>query len=1205
LAANLYYVYMSYDRADSGLVHYLAQALRNAAVDVWLDTWNLVPGQAWEAAISQAIASSGTVLACLGSHEAGDFVRLEWKRAQQAGIPLVPVLLPGASRDVPSDLKAIRLVDLSGISFVGVDSLSQKPREPAPESSPGSASGFHANALRPLLERIYGVALERSVSPGMDPANALLWKERLARLYRDAGQLDTARTIQEEVLKAREALSKQSGETVMALAELAETEQRLGNLESAHKLFETSLERSRAAFGEAHPTTFAASINLVLFLLRHDEGAKARSLAAKVEETGDLLARTNPALRPLVTSALAQLAAEENKQGPRSEVAVKAASKRGSEDVERARNILRGQAAGVIEIWELVTKLKKQRQFGYSRRLLAVALGSPDSYNDPKLRLKLGQQHALCTYKDAELAPDVRFDRAFEILSHCEDLPTTVNQETLGIAGAIMKNKWEAFGQKADLERSLAYYFRGYQQGPAKDFGYTAINAAFVLDILADFETYEAQRAGARSESAESRRSSATRVRNEIVKAVLPLEQQAGNEWLMDQWWYAVTLAEAYFGLESYDQATSWLRRGIEKTHPADWELESTVRQLAAIARMQAARGVPDPTADTLERSKPWQVLIDALGEERVAGVRSAFIGKVGLALSGGGFRASLFHIGVLAQLAERDVLRHVEYLSCVSGGSIVGAHYYLEVRKLLRTKRDDEITRADYIAIVQRMEQDFLAGVQRNIRTRVVASFRSNLKVIVRPAYSRTERTGELYEEEIYSRVQDGEGGRPRWLDDLLIQPVGEEPGFNPKTENWRRRAKVPVLILNATSLNTGHNWQFTASWMGEPPAGIDSEIDANYRLRRMYYPEAPEKYRHYRLGYAVAASACVPGLFEPINLPDLYPGITVRLVDGGVHDNQGVGALLNHGANVLLVSDASGQMESQDHPVSQPWSTLARSNSILQARVREAEFGEADARRRSALLRGLMFLHLKKDLDARPVDWLNCEDPVDTAALPHSELTSYGIRKDIQRLLANIRTDLDSFHDSEAYALMTSGYRMAERELPLSMRSLQETQPVNLAWRFLEVEPPMKRVGGLDQANRILKRLLRVAACRSFKVWKLSPALAVTGSMIMIAAVAAALSACFRYQAVSILSVRAVGMSLAVLIALSILGKFTNRGSPASELVSRVVLGVLLGTLGYAGAWLHLWIFDPWYLHRGSLKQTAENAGEMQSSYSARMTQ
>ena len=75
----------------------------------------------------------------------------------------------------------------------------------------------------------------------------------------------------------------------------------------------------------------------------------------------------------------------------------------------------------------------------------------------------------------------------------------------------------------------------------------------------------------------------------------------------------------------------------------------------------------------------------------------------------------------------------------------------------------------------------------------------------------------------------------------------------------------------------------------MGEPLGGIDTEVDGNRRLRRMYYYEAPEAYRTYRLGYAVAAPSCVPGLFAPINLPSLYEGKTVRLVDGGVHDNQG----------------------------------------------------------------------------------------------------------------------------------------------------------------------------------------------------------------------------------------------------------------------------------------------------------------------------
>src|SRR5262249_29406868 len=150
----------------------------------------------------------------------------------------------------------------------------------------------------------------------------------------------------------------------------------------------------------------------------------------------------------------------------------------------------------------------------------------------------------------------------------------------------------------------------------------------------------------------------------------------------------------------------------------------------------------------------------------------------------------------------------------------------------------------------------------------------------------SRTQRAGELFEEEIFSRVKDGEGHRPRWLDQLVVQPPAAPADFTPKHHNWRRRAKVPILILNATTLNTGHNWQFTTSWMGEPPSSIDTEIDGHYRLRRLYYGQAPERLRNVRLGHAVAASACVPGISDPLNLPGLYPGTTVSLVDGGVHD-------------------------------------------------------------------------------------------------------------------------------------------------------------------------------------------------------------------------------------------------------------------------------------------------------------------------------
>ena len=44
---------------------------------------------------------------------------------------------------------------------------------------------------------------------------------------------------------------------------------------------------------------------------------------------------------------------------------------------------------------------------------------------------------------------------------------------------------------------------------------------------------------------------------------------------------------------------------------------------------------------------------------------------KLGLALSGGGFRATVFHLGVLDRLAAENLLESVSFMSTVSGCSI------------------------------------------------------------------------------------------------------------------------------------------------------------------------------------------------------------------------------------------------------------------------------------------------------------------------------------------------------------------------------------------------------------------------------------------------------------------------------------------------------------------------------------------------------
>ena len=115
-------------------------------------------------------------------------------------------------------------------------------------------------------------------------------------------------------------------------------------------------------------------------------------------------------------------------------------------------------------------------------------------------------------------------------------------------------------------------------------------------------------------------------------------------------------------------------------------------------------------------------------------------------------------------------------------------------IKRLLELKHEDDIQRDDYITVVAKLERDFLAGVQTNIRSRTFAIIWANLRVLLQTGYTTTRRLGALYEAQLYSRVEDGRGDQPRHLHELLVKPRGESAEFKPKYDNWRRAAKVPV---------------------------------------------------------------------------------------------------------------------------------------------------------------------------------------------------------------------------------------------------------------------------------------------------------------------------------------------------------------------------------------------------------------------------
>jgi predicted acylesterase/phospholipase RssA len=925
-------------------------------------------------------------------------------------------------------------------------------------------------------------------------------------------------------------------------------------------------------------------------------------------------------------------------------------------DIACAKATLRGEQRSAQELYLLAERLRKVNEFGLARRLYGQLRSLADWAGLTVTEAKVAQRQALSTYRDPDLPATERFQRALEILDHVdrldlgapppgaarpgrsERLEIEQRQESLGLRGAIYKRRWQIEAQRIDLEHALGFYLRGYQIGRAftdnelgveTDQGYAGINAAYVLDLLAREDAKQAGFSGIEPALARQRTRQAKEIRSHLVAALPALVQQADYGWLNEEWWFHATLAEAQLGLGEVGPAITTLRNhntahrlshdGPPLEQVPRWEFESTITQLISLAHLQAelsallrsgggppgsaSRG-PAPTLSDADR----RAFSDYLGSFAPA-LERAETGKLGLALSGGGFRASLFHIGVLAKLAERDLLRRIEVLSCVSGGSIVGAHFYLEVQRLLETKSDGEVSRSDYVEVVERVLRDFVAGVQSNIRSRVFASVWANLRALLQPGYTTTRHLGALYEKWLYARIEDGRQAKPRHLEDLVFRPKGESDAFKPKYDNWRRRAKIPTLVLNATTLNTGHNWQFTGSWMGEPPIGLDAEIEGNYRLRRMYHREAPRlkshwkhwlsrpfappDYQRIRLGEAVAASSCVPGLFEPIVLPDLYEGKVVRLVDGGVHDNQGIASLLEQDCNVMIVSDASGQMGAQDDPANGRLGVSLRSFSISMTRVRQAQYRELAARRRSGLLKRLVFLHLKRDLDADPVDWRECQDPHDASdetrsPLRRGVLTGFGLQKSVQRSLSEIRTDLDSFTDLEAFSLMTSGYRQAETQLE-SQGDWPASVSPERPWPFLAIEPLLSPGPHFDEA----KRLLAIGGKTAFKAWLVSPTLHAVGIALLTALACASLVLGWKIRGVPIATFGEVGWLALGIGAAAIAPRIVSFARYRQTLRTASLKG-LLGLALALGFRIHLAVFDRLFLARGSMDRFRESPGD-----------
>ena len=272
---------------------------------------------------------------------------------------------------------------------------------------------------------------------------------------------------------------------------------------------------------------------------------------------------------------------------------------------------------------------------------------------------------------------------------------------------------------------------------------------------------------------------------------------------------------------------------------------------------------------------------------------------KIGIALSGGGVRAAVFHLGILGRLAEDGLLEKITRISTVSGGTLVTGLVYSIAGNKWPTSD---------IFLHQCLEQIRYYLTKRDIRLNAIFWGIIQLKVFI-------QKRANLISKSIQNCWKISGN-----LNDIPHQP------------RW---------ILNATTYESGKNWRF----MSQRRMG-------DYVVNYVENPNIP-------LADAMAASAAYPELIGALVLDTRkynwfkFSGKTVEqtqpkfsklhLWDGGLYDNLGVEALFKiedecpypGDCNFLVVSDASNPIGLKKHSI-RPWKRALRLIAISMDQVR-----------------------------------------------------------------------------------------------------------------------------------------------------------------------------------------------------------------------------------------------------------------------------
>lgn len=337
----------------------------------------------------------------------------------------------------------------------------------------------------------------------------------------------------------------------------------------------------------------------------------------------------------------------------------------------------------------------------------------------------------------------------------------------------------------------------------------------------------------------------------------------------------------------------------------------------------------------------------------------------VGLALSGGGFRASLFSLGALWRLNELGWLPKLSTVTSVSGGSITAGVLGLAWKNL---KFEKDVA-TNFEELVAKQVQQFCT-----LRIDVAAGAEGLASLFD----SIPECVADKYADELFGKAT---------LQDL--------PGEN----------EGPRFIFYATSLQTGVSVRMSRKYL------------ADYRIGQIDFPKIP-------LATVVAASSAFPPVLSPVIITtqptdwkklagaDLHDVLAYReklvLTDGGVYDNMGLEAVWDR-CRIVLVSDAGAPLGPNANPQTVWTNQLMRVLDIVTEQTR--------ALRRRTLVGSF-------DRKEKAGTYWGITTQIKDYKLKDALVKDCATTESLQ----NVRTRLNPFNEEEQGQLINWGYALAD---------------------------------------------------------------------------------------------------------------------------------------------------------------------------------